>query len=353
MITLKNITKKFDSRAIAGLHDLSLEIKSGEVVAIMGPNGSGKSTLLNIIRGSLKPDSGSLVVPQEVRFFQDLEQGNTKNVQKYLISRITHDIDDEKKIQLARDLADIFEFTFQLRQSLAELSAGQRQKVLLAAELINRPGILLLDEPFTHLDPHTRTDILIALFNYVRHQEISILWVTHDLTEAMRFSDRVGIMNFGKLEQFATPEVLCTNPRSLFVADFLGYENLLIIKKQGDEWLTPWGNIHHHLDKEEAILIIPPEAIILSENGMEVEVLEQFLTGNARQVSVQFQNTQLMLRLNPSLKYQRSSRFKSQSKIASSFLCNNSLRLISFCSFPRLRRTDFSSFSLLPIMRRE
>ncbi|HLW56505.1 MAG TPA: ABC transporter ATP-binding protein, partial [Bacteriovoracaceae bacterium] len=222
MIKLQDINKLFDQRAIAGLHHISFQIKSGEVFALMGPNGSGKTTLINIISGKTKADSGIVTIDGELRLFEQREVED-QNVQKFLIASNKLEIDEDKKLQLARDFADIFEFTFQLRQNLSELSAGQRQKVLLASELINSPTLLLLDEPFTHLDPHTRKDILQALFEYIRRQDISVLWVTHDLEEATLFSDRIGLLNFGKLEQVGTPQEVIRKPRSLFAAKFLGY----------------------------------------------------------------------------------------------------------------------------------
>src|SRR5262245_39902731 len=117
-------------------------------MGIMGPNGSGKTTLLNILAGKIEADAGSFQVDGEISFFPKAESYPEINVQKFLVRSVTLDIDEDKKIQLARDLADTFEFTFQLRQNLSELSSGQRQKVLLSKELINRPAVLLMDEPF-------------------------------------------------------------------------------------------------------------------------------------------------------------------------------------------------------------
>jgi iron complex transport system ATP-binding protein len=164
MIESKNLHFQFDKRGIAGLHGVTVSINEGEIFGVMGPNGSGKTTLLKLLSGALAPQDGTSRVSGKVALFPSTETLVTSNVQKYLINSITLDIDEEKKIQLARDLADTFEFTFQLRQNLNELSSGQKQKVLLSKELINKPSILFLDEPFTHLDPFTRKDILKRYF---------------------------------------------------------------------------------------------------------------------------------------------------------------------------------------------
>ena len=175
MIALENVHLKFDSRGIAGLSGVDLVLSEGTITALMGPNGSGKTTLLRILSGELSPDSGTVNTEEEVVFMRPENFSSSLNVQKYLISRVKAEIEDEKKIQLSRDLADIFEFTFQLRQPIGELSAGQRQKVMLAGELIRNPKLVLLDEPFTHLDPHTRKEIIKSLFEYVRRQNTTLL----------------------------------------------------------------------------------------------------------------------------------------------------------------------------------
>lgn len=227
MINVSEVKKLFDKRGIAGLHGISFKLAKGEVLGLIGPNGSGKTTLLNILRNRITPDSGSVKVDGEINFFPADKEISQGNVQKFLIAAIHLDIDDEKKIQLARDLADTFEFTFQLRQNLSELSSGQLQKVLLAKELINRPSLLLMDEPFAHLDPLSRREILNSLFQHLRQQEISVIWVSHELTESFRYSDRVAVMNFGKFEQMDMPENIIRSPRNLFVAQYVGYRNFI------------------------------------------------------------------------------------------------------------------------------
>ncbi len=288
MISASNLTKKFDHRGIAGLHNVNLEVSKGKILALLGPNGSGKSTLLNILSGKLLPDSGSVEGQAQLVNFTHSEDFN---VLKFLISRVTNDIENEKKIQLARDMANVFEFTFQLRQNLFELSAGQKQKIFLAAELINHPETILLDEPFTHLDPFTRKNILNDLFNYIRQREITVLWVTHEINEALKFADLVAVMNFGKIEQLATPKDITFNPSSFFVAQFLGYRNFVAVKRENNVWMTPWGpweNYAYH-DKSEAILIIPSHAW-KKDFLFSVEVKEVHVQHLLWEYSVQFQN---------------------------------------------------------------
>lgn len=268
MIETQELTKIFDSRGIAGIHQLNLQLKEGEVAALMGPNGSGKSTLLNLLRGTLKPDRGSITIKGDITLFQPDQCPQSGNVQKFLVDSVTITDDAEKRIQLTRNLADMMEFTFQLKQDLSSLSAGQKQKILLSSMLINNPRVILLDEPFTHLDPMTRKGILSALFTYIRSQTISVFWVTHDMDEALQFSDKLGILNFGKMEQWGEPQEIIFKPRNLFVAQFAGYSNIFPIRFEDGHWMTPWGKWHYPNPSGwlEALIVIPASAWEMDEN---------------------------------------------------------------------------------------
>jgi ABC-type Fe3+/spermidine/putrescine transport system ATPase subunit len=274
MIKVTGLSRQFDKRGIAGIHNLTFSLTEGEVMGIMGPNGSGKTTLLKILGGEIIPDAGSFNVTNKISFFPRQENLSNGNVQKILVEAVTLEMEEEKKIQLARDLADTFEFTFQLRQTLNELSSGQKQKVLLARELINRPGLLLMDEPFTHLDPFTRRDILKGLFQYISDQNITVLWVTHDTEEAFKYSDRIALMNFGKFEQIDSPEIIVKNPQNLFVAKFIGYRNFFTVRSSSDGLITPWGTISFPgISSAEGILIIPDDVWEINEAGLPMTVV--------------------------------------------------------------------------------
>jgi ABC-type Fe3+/spermidine/putrescine transport system ATPase subunit len=293
MISLENVRLKFDSRGIAGLSGVSLSLTPGTITALMGPNGSGKTTLLRILAGDLKPDSG-LVNCEKTAFFRSApELNHEQNVQKYLTGKVPAEIDDDKKIQLSRDLADIFEFTFQLRQKMGELSAGQKQKVLIAGELIGNPKLVLLDEPFTHLDPHTRKDILVSLFQYVKRQNLTLLWVTHDLNEGLRFSDKTILLHHGKIEQEGTPEDLIRHPRNIFAAQFVGYHNFFPVKKSGSLWLTPWGEMDfsHAPKSEEAIMIVPDNGWDFdSSSPIKARIGEIYFQGTLRTIEASLED---------------------------------------------------------------
>lgn len=260
MIIAQSLTRQFDKRGIAGLHGLSFTLSRGKIMAVMGPNGSGKTTLLKILSGEIKQDEGDFEVEGRISCFPTDQKTENINVQRLLVNSVNLTIDEDKKIQLARDLADTFEFTFQLRQNFPELSSGQKQKILLAQQLINRPGLLLLDEPFSHLDPFSRRDILRGLFQYIRDQGISVLWVTHDLEEAFLHADLIGLMQFGKFVQSNTPEEMVRNPKSLFSAQFMGYRNFFAVKSN---------------DGLDAVLIVPDHAWKFDQEGSSYTVIKR------------------------------------------------------------------------------
>ena len=298
MIALENVRLRFDSRGIAGLSGVSLTLREGTITALMGPNGSGKTTLLKILAGELTPDEGKMKIEESALFARIPEVSGDLNVQKFLISRAKDEIDPEKKVQLSRDLADIFEFTFQLRQKMGELSAGQKQKVFLAGELIRNPRLILLDEPFTHLDPQTRKEILKSLFEYVRRQGLTLLWVTHDLNEASRFSDRLVIIQHGKIEQEGTPEEVISHPKNIFVAQFAGYHNFFPVKKTGDSWSTIWGekNFSETPAGDEAIMVVPDTAWeIVKDSPARGKVEDQYFRDTLRTIEVSLGERRIIL----------------------------------------------------------
>lgn len=304
MIKVSDVSKVYDKRGIAGLHGISFVVKEGQIAALMGPNGSGKTSLLNIILGKTPLEKGKIETEGSIVSFDPGSFPSSGNVQKFLQQSVTVSQDEEKKIQLVRDLADVLEFTFQLRQDLQDLSAGQKQKVLLAAVLINRPATLLLDEPFTHLDPLTRKSILQSLFTYIKNQQISLLWVTHDLSEACLYSDVIGVLNFGKLEQWGRPEEIIFKPRNLFVAEFAGYKNILAINHVKGKWQTPWGEWDYPNAQNvgEALLVIPNASWELDEQKkLTLHYRSSIPQGQEWMVEVEVAERRFTLLLRPSL----------------------------------------------------
>lgn len=270
---LENIHHSFDSRGIAGLHGVDLKPRAGEIFAIVGPNGAGKTTLLRVLRGDLRPQKGTVVEADRCAWLDSTSLiPHEANVQTWLIEQVHRSMEAEKKLQLARDMADAFEFTFQLKLTARELSDGLLQRVKLAGALIDRPDLLLLDEPFSHLDTPTRESVLAVLKPYLREREIACVWITHQREDALAWSDRMGLLYFGKWEQVGPPEEMFFRPRTVFAARFMGHENLVTVTRPtpASHWQTPLGNWDSQgigMGKTHLVMAIPPGAFNLDPNG--------------------------------------------------------------------------------------
>ena len=237
-LELKNINKKFNETV--ALDNIHLEINDGEFFSLLGPSGSGKTTCLKVIGGFEQPDSGNVSlfnenvtdIPPFKRnvntVFQDYALFPHMNVEENVcyslkIKKIPK-IEQESQVE---EILSTEKLTGYEKRKPSELSGGQRQRVALARSLINKPKILLLDEPLGALDLKLREQMQIELKNLQRQFQITFIYVTHDQQEALSMSDRIAIFNDGKIEQVDTPDNIYKNPKTAFVADFIGTTSLV------------------------------------------------------------------------------------------------------------------------------
>ncbi len=283
---LERVQVHFDAKGIAGLRGLDLVLRAGEIFAVMGPSGAGKTTLLRVLAGE-QSHQGRIPEVHRVSFMRgagDLPE-SSGTVQQLLMAAIQRPLSDEQKLQAARDLADVFEFTFQLKQRTGELSEGQRQRVRLALALVDNPELLLLDEPFAHLDVPLRESLLSQLHTHLKRGETTTVWVTHHQEDALPWADRIGVLNFGQWEQVGTPEELFWRPRTLVVAQLLGHANLHTITRTDPG--TPWQTVFGHWDsagvardKTHVVLALPPHAFRLGSGPWHGEVVRKIFHGH-------------------------------------------------------------------------
>ena len=237
-LELKNINKKFNETV--ALDNIHLEINDGEFFSLLGPSGSGKTTCLKVIGGFEQPDSGNVSlfnenvtdIPPFKRnvntVFQDYALFPHMNVEENVcyslkIKKIPK-IEQESQVE---EILSTVKLTGYEKRKPSELSGGQRQRVALARSLINKPKILLLDEPLGALDLKLREQMQIELKNLQRQFQITFIYVTHDQQEALSMSDRIAIFNDGKIEQVDKPDNIYKNPKTAFVADFIGTTSLV------------------------------------------------------------------------------------------------------------------------------
>lgn len=230
-LELKNINHNFDPRSMAQLSQINLSLSQGEVLSILGPSGTGKTTLLNIIRGELKPDSGEVKLAFQKGLISYVPQQSSLNENKTVLENIimgdTVTIDQDELIGRARDLIEIFALEYKDHKYPKDLSAGQRQRVEFAKALIKNPRLLLLDEPFSNLDEFLKDDVISEVFPIFKEKNISVIFVSHNIQEALSVSDRVMILAHGQIQQLASPRQIYENPSNVFVARFTGKINLI------------------------------------------------------------------------------------------------------------------------------
>ncbi|WP_435222531.1 ABC transporter ATP-binding protein [Streptomyces sp. Tue6028] len=245
-VRLEGVSKQFaDSYAV---HHLDLDIEAGHFFSLLGPSGCGKTTSLRMIGGFSDPTEGSVLLAGEDVTALPPNRRNVNTVfQSYALFdhlSITDNVafglkrKGVAKAEIRRRVGEMLELV-QL-DGLAyrkprTLSGGQRQRVALARALVNRPAVLLLDEPLAALDLKLRRQMQVELKQIQREVGITFVFVTHDQDEALTMSDRIAVMNKGRIEQCGTPEDIYEHPATRFVASFMGTSNLMTGTYRGGE----------------------------------------------------------------------------------------------------------------------
>ncbi|WP_071188845.1 TOBE-like domain-containing protein [Trichormus sp. NMC-1] len=237
-IVVENVSKQFGS--FQAVDQVSLEINSGSLVALLGPSGSGKSTLLRLISGLEMPDSGKILLTGKDATYQSVQERNIGFVfQHYALFKhltVRQNIAFGLEIRKAppkkikgrvEQLLELVQLSGLGDRYPSQLSGGQRQRVALARALAVEPNVLLLDEPFGALDAKVRKDLRAWLRRLHDEVHVTTVFVTHDQEEAMEVADEIVVMNKGKVEQVGTPAQIYDHPASAFVMSFIGPVNVL------------------------------------------------------------------------------------------------------------------------------
>jgi len=238
LLDIRKVAKSFGKNPV--LRDISLQIAEGEFLTILGESGSGKTTLLRIIAGFESADGGELWMTGERLDSQPPYRRRVNTVfQHYaLFPHLTVAQNVGYGLQVAK--ASKAEITKRVEQALAmvkmaayaaskpaTISGGQQQRIALARALVNRPRLLLLDEPLSALDANLRRQMQVELKSLQREVGIAFVFVTHDQEEAMVMSDRIALLRMGELEQVASPREIYSRPATAYTAQFIGHTNLL------------------------------------------------------------------------------------------------------------------------------
>jgi len=231
------VTKHLGGRPV--LQALNLDVKAGEVVSLLGASGSGKTTLLRCIAGLMAPDAGTIKLDGKTVFGDGLTVAAEKrrigmvfqdyalwphmtvagNLSFALQSQQLSASEIQARVENALELARLVPLR---NRHPAELSGGQQQRVAIARCIAARPSLMLFDEPLSNLDAALREDMRTEMMDLVRHEGLTVVYVTHDQSEAMAVSDRIAVMRDGLLAQFASPQEIYDRPANAFVAGFIG-----------------------------------------------------------------------------------------------------------------------------------
>jgi len=280
-ILVSHISKKFGN--FIAVDGVSFEVKQGELVALLGPSGSGKSTILRIIAGLETPDSGEIYLTgkdvtslttqkRRVGFvFQHYALFKHMNVQKNISFGL--EIQKQKKEHIrarVAELINLVKLNGYEKHYPDQLSGGQRQRVALARALATEPRVLLLDEPFGALDAKVRNNLAQWLREFHNSYNITSVFVTHDQNEAIEISDKIVLINRGRVEQYGSAREVYEYPQSKFVASFIGQVNVLdgvarensLFIKGADTTIKP--RDREKLNTGDVVLLVRPEDIELA-----------------------------------------------------------------------------------------
>ena len=286
IVELKGISVNFDGETV--LDHLNLEIKDKEFITLLGPSGCGKTTTLRIIAGFVEPEHGDVYfdgskingVPAHKRqvntIFQRYALFPHLNVYENIAFGLRVKKLPEKEVDAkVREMLSLVNLTGLEKRKIDTLSGGQQQRVAIARAIANNPKVLLLDEPLAALDLKLRKDMQTELKKIQQQLGITFIFVTHDQEEALSMSDRVVVMDGGKIQQVGTPQDIYNEPKNAFVADFIGESNILD-GVMCDDYLAEFSGkkfkcLDAGFEKDENVdVVVRPEDvdIVAPEKGM-------------------------------------------------------------------------------------
>ncbi|MBD52103.1 MAG: ABC transporter [Acidimicrobiaceae bacterium] len=314
-VTVEDLEHSYGDEPV--LHGVSLDVSPGESIALLGPSGCGKTTLLRLIAGLERPSSGSISigndfvagetwVPPDRRkvgmVFQDWALFPHLSVAKNVAYGIAKSTSKDAEVSSALEMMDLSGLEDRMP---ATLSGGQQQRVALARALAPRPGVLLLDEPFSNLDTSLRTEVRTEVRELLAELGITSIFVTHDQDEAFIVGDRVAVMREGKIVQTDSPQGLYHHPVDQWTAEFVGTVSLLKGDAASGFASCSLGSvaIDPKLNGSVDVMIRPEQLSIAAGGDAEVQAVEYY--GHDSMVFVALGNDQVRVRCGPSIIFNR------------------------------------------------
>ena len=302
MLKVKNLNFRYDDEILV-LNDVSFAIAINKRTCILGESGSGKSTLLKLIYGVLDPESGEILFNQDkirgpkyklipghddMKYVaQDFDLSPYMTVAENVGKHLSN-IYMAKKKERVKEILEVLYLSEFAHKKPVELSGGQMQRVAIARTLAKMPKMLVLDEPFSHLDASLHIKIRQRLIEYCKEKDMGVIFSSHRADDALGYADNLLILKKGEIIQIGSPKDIYLNPKDTYVAELFGKVNN-ISKEQVDKF-----NILIEEDKIKDICLIYPHEIKTSKNGLKAEVLHSRFIGNGYEVDIKYNNISLM-----------------------------------------------------------
>ena len=337
-VSLRRVVKRFGN--VYAAKDVELDIAKGEFFTLLGPSGCGKTTTLRMIAGFEYPDSGQVFFDEEdVTYTKPYERGTAMVFQNYALwphmsvfDNVAYGLKVRKlpKEEIKRRVLEVLDLVGLRRledRYPLQLSGGQQQRVALARALVVEPKVLLLDEPLSNLDAKLRIRMREEIKKIQRTLNITTIYVTHDQEEAMSISDKVAVMNQGRILQVGTPQDIYFRPKNIFVATFIGKSTLLqgkVVKKDADRVVVDVGGEARIAGKlasdsgikegDDAVLVIKPEDFTVDPpeepyNAIEGVVEFSMFLGSFTQLRMSVANQNLKVFIDPKKEVKPGSKF--------------------------------------------
>ena len=308
------------------IRNICFDLKEGEILSVIGPSGAGKSTILRLIAGFIKPTEGEIMLTKNIISDKNnIVPTGDRNIgllfqEEVLFPHLTvyENIGfglKKNRMKNKKHLIEVYLEKFGLTKRKdfypENLSGGEKQRVSLARTLITNPKILLMDEPFSSLDNKLRYDIFNYTMGLLKEKNISVIFVTHDIKEALKVSDRLMVIKDGKIIQLDTPENIYKKPKSKFVAKLFGEVNELTdVSNNLGEIKTPFGIINCKTFSKEKkeypnkkyVYIIRPEDICLKEyklEGIKGIIKDKYFLGSCWEYDIFLENEKKIIKVSP------------------------------------------------------
>jgi len=281
MLKVENISFGYTSNEV--LKNISFNVNKGDYVAIVGESGCGKSTLLEIIYGLLHIEKGAIYWNDKKLLGPKFKLIPGEDFMKYLpqdfdlmpyitveenIGKNISSLDSNKQ-QRIQELLEVVDMTSFLKTKVKNLSGGQKQRVAIAKVIAKEPEVLLLDEPFSHIDNFRKNKLRRNLFNYLKSKNITCIVATHDTTDALSFADEIIVLKDANIEVKGTPEELYNHPKNAYVASFFNEINEIKLSE-----------IDLKLTSKESILVYPNQIKVVKKSELKATVISSYFKGN-------------------------------------------------------------------------